>query len=174
VEVYIGKVFRTKGIKGEILTYFYSDKLIPKEGEFLFFERFGDKIGPFKIVKNIFYKFYKNREIFILKLESIDSLDEAEKLKSTFIVKEFEVLPEGIFLKKDLLNSQVWVEKQNRFIGRVVDVINVKAGYNLLMVKSKKSKEEFFIPFIKEVISNVDIENKKIFVNLIDGIVDVI
>jgi len=174
VEAYIGKVFRTKGIKGEILTYFYSDKLIPKEGEFLFFERFGDKIGPFKITKNFFYKFYREKKIFILKLESIDSSDETEKLKSTFIVKEFEVLPEGIFLKKDLLNSQVWVEKENRLIGKVVNVINVKAGYNLLMVKSKKSKEECFIPFIKEVISNVDVKNKKIFVNCIDGIVDIV
>ena len=58
--VRIGKVIRTKGIKGEVLAYFYSEKIIPKIGDFLFFEKFSNKIGPFKIVKIFFNKYYKN------------------------------------------------------------------------------------------------------------------
>jgi len=116
-----------------------------------------------------YYKTVDERRLYILKLAEINFIDEAEKLKSCHLVKEYDSLPENVYLKSDIVNAEVVLKNENKTIGRVIDLINVKPYYKILLVKKE---EEIFIPFIKEVIYKIDTTQKQIVVNKIDGITD--
>ncbi len=169
MEISIGKVLRTKGLDGSLIVNFFSDKLVCRSGDILFFEKQTNKYGPYNVVEN---KFYNDKKVYILNLKEITSLKEAEILKSAYIIKDYKFLPKNIFIKEDLINSKVVVKNYNNVLGRIIDVIRLKDNYYLLLVKQFNNKEEFYIPFIKEVVSFVDIVQKIVYLNSIDGITD--
>lgn len=171
MEVYIGKVVRTKGLKGEVIVHFFSPRLVCNKNELLLFENpeLNKRLGPYQVEEIVYYKFYKSKEVFILKLKGINSITEAEVLQGCYIVQDRVSLPENLFLNRDIMYSKVILKENNFVIGKVIDIIKVKNDYKLLLVKTKQ-KEEIFVPFIKSVIDRVDVENKKIYVNKIDGI----
>lgn len=171
MKVCIGKVVRTKGLKGELIIYYFTQKLFCVRDDNVFFEKIVDEtiIGPFKVEKVFYYKTVDERRLYILKLAEINFIDEAEKLKSCHLVKEYDSLPENVYLKSDIVNAEVVLKDENKTIGRVINLINVKPYYKILLVKKE---EEIFIPFIKEVIYKIDTTQKQIVVNKIDGITD--
>lgn len=171
MEIYIGRVLRTKGLKGELIVYFFSEKLICKQDDFLFFENpvLNKKLGPYQVENVISYKFKKGKKIFILKLKEINHIDQAETLRSCYIGCDITALPENFYLNKDLLYSKVVLKDSNIILGKIVDIITANENYKLLLVRTKR-REEIFIPFIRPVIDKVDVENKKVIVNRIDGI----
>lgn len=174
MEISVGKVLRTKGLDGSLVVTFFSNKILCNSGDILFFEKLSTKYGPYHVVKNEFYKFYSDKKVYILNLKEISSLKEAEVLKSAYIIKNYKFLPENIFIKGDLINSQVVVKNYNNVLGRIVDVIRVKDNYYLLSIKPFNTYEELYIPFIKEIVSFVDLAQKVVYVNSVDGITDII
>lgn len=173
MEIIIGKVLRTKNLDGSLVIYLFSDKLLCQKDDILFFEKQFQKFGPYNVTNNQFYKFYNNQKIYILKLKEIDSFEKAKSLRSAYIIKNYDFLPENIFIKNDLIKSKVVIKDSNKIIGEIVDAIRVKNNYYLLLVKSFH-KGEIFIPFIKEIIHSVNVSEKFVYVNLIDGVTDVI
>lgn len=173
MEVYIGKVKDTKGLKGELLIFFLTKSLYCQQGDDLFFENLqrNIKLGPYKVESVKKYKIKEQREFYLLKLNEINTIDQALLLKNCYIVKQYDVLPENVFLRSDLIRCRIIVENSTNCIGVVEDIVNVKPDYKLLLVKKLGSKEEIFIPFIKTVISKIDVKNKLIIVRQIDGIV---
>lgn len=171
MEVCIGKVLKTKGLKGELVVYFSISKHNSKRGDFLFFDNKNEIIGPYRIEYLNFYKISKERSLYILKLEEINSIEDSYKLKGCFIIKDFDVLPTSIFYKKDIIGCNVILKNKNLNIGEVVDIIEVKENYRLLLV-SMKNKEEIFIPFTKEFIYKIDVSEKIIFVDSTEEILE--
>ncbi len=58
--------------------------------------------------------------------------------------------------------------KTGRYLGKVDDVF--KTGSNDVYVVKDELGKQILLPAIKDVIKNVDLENKKIIVNLIEGL----
>ncbi|MCX7910961.1 MAG: ribosome maturation factor RimM [Endomicrobia bacterium] len=172
MEVYIGKVLRTKGLKGHLIINFFITQHGCEKNEILFFEKFNTSYGPYSIESLNFYKSKKGKELYILKLKEINSIEEGSLLKGCFIVKNFENLPEFIFLKKDIIDCKVILHDKNLIIGKVIDIIKIKSNYSGLLVLTKKNREEIIIPFIKEVILKVDTQNKQIFVDSLEGVLE--
>jgi len=171
VKVSVGKVVRTKGIKGELIVYFFTEKLYCENSDIVFFENInGDTLCSSKIEKIFYYKTVNEKKLYVMKLAEINSIEEAKKLKSCHIVKEYESLPENVYIKSDIIGADVVLKDDNKIIGKSVNVMDVKPDYKILIVK--KENEEIFIPFIKEVVYKVDTINKQIVVNKIDGITD--
>ncbi|MEN3013921.1 MAG: ribosome maturation factor RimM [Endomicrobiia bacterium] len=168
MEVCIGKVLRTKGLKGEIIVKFFITNHTCKNQDILFFEKAQNIYGPYQVEYLSLYKYKKEKKFYVLKLKEINSLQESLLLRGSFIIKNFEYLPEYIFFKKDIVNSEVILKEKNLTIGRVVDIIKIKDNYNVLSVMSYKNKE-IIIPFIKEVVLQVDVQNRIIFVDSLDG-----
>lgn len=171
MKVSVGKVVRTKGIKGELIIYFFTQKLCCNESDIVFFENFNtDTFGPYKIEKISYYKTVNETKLYVIKLDMIDCIEDAKKLKNWYIVKEYERLPENVYIKSDIIGIDVILKENNKIIGKSVSLVDVKPGYKILIVR--KDKEDIFIPFIKEVIHKIDIFNKQIIVNKIDGVTD--
>ncbi len=170
MEVCIGRVLRTKGLKGHIVVYFFVDKLKCEVGDILYLERQNNRFGPYKVESLSLYKLSEDKKYYTLKFLEVNSIDEASLLKNFFLIKQLNTLPEDVYVKSDLLNSQV-IFANGKEIGKVIDIIRVKTNYTLLLVSNASTKEEFLVPFIKQVITKVDILNKKIILSEIDSII---
>lgn len=163
----IGKVIRTKGLKGEIITFFYFSKIIPVKNDVLFFEKNYTLFGPYNIEQLKLYK----KNFYLLKLQEINKISESEKIVSSIIGKSFDKIPENIILTDDIIGCKVIIASEvEKNFGIVSEVIKIPNKYSLLVVKNVYSKEEFYIPFIKEIVKIVDTKQKIIYVNPVNGI----
>lgn len=157
----IGQIVNTFGIKGEVKVNPYTDN-----------------IEQFKKTKNIYVndikmeiesaKFQKN--VVILKLKGIDDMTSAENLRGNLIKvdRNTKKLPEGTYYIVDLIGSQVYTD-EGILLGILKDIYNTGAN-DIYTVKTEDGKE-ILLPSIKEVIKDIDVENKKITVHILKGLI---
>ena len=162
----IGQIVNTFGIKGFVKVKPFTDDL----------ERF-EELESIYIVKNKELKeinieqikYHKN--LVLIKFKGIDDINMAEKYKNCYIKIKREnarKLPQNTYFIADLIGIKVYDENGN-FLGRVDDIYNNKI-HDIYVIKDDLGKQ-ILLPSIKEVIKQVDIDNDKIVVHLIDGLV---
>ena len=161
--ILIGKIVNTHGIKGEVKLYPYTDDIdnLSKIKEVYFDENLNNKHK----VKNC--KIQKN--MLIMKLEGINIVEEAAKLKDTnlYIIKEDISDIEDTYYIEDLIGMDVIDENEN-LIGTITYVFNTGAN-DVYEIKSVDNKE-VYIPAIKDVVKKVDIKNKKMYIEMMEGL----
>ena len=109
-----------------------------------------------------------NKELDFVKLKEISSKEEALERKGWFVeaVKDESVLDKGDYYFSDLEECTVYDEK-GRLLGKVKKVEEFPAQITLRV--SRDYNRDFFVPFIKEFIVSVDINNKKIVIKVMEG-----
>ena len=112
------------------------------------------------------------KNMVILKLKGIDDIDTAETFRNRVLTvprEELGELPEGTYYICDLLGCEVFTVDGTP-LGKIDDII--KTGSNdVYSVRSGEGKQ-ILIPVIDEVMRGVDIENKKITVQPLKGLID--
>ena len=154
--IYIGKVVNTHGIKGEI-------RLISD---------FKYKLDVFKenntiYINNIKYliKSYRKHKMFdMLVLDNINRIEDAMELKNNDVYIDRNDYIFNGYLDTDLIGLDVY--DNDILKGKVVDILKTDM-YDLLEVEGNK---RHLIPNIDSFIKEVDIENKKIYINYIKGL----
>src|SRR5690606_37503168 len=79
-------------------------------------------------------------------------------------------LPEDHFFIFDIIDCVVFDTKGDK-IGTVVDVIQ-SASNDVYVVKDYERNKEYLIPAVKEFFINIDISNKKIIIDPIEGMIE--
>lgn len=107
-------------------------------------------------------------EMHYLKFKEIANPEDAKKYKGSElqIAKSDAVVPEGYYLFVDLVGCSVLDDKGVEL--GVVSKVEEYPAQTTLRVQKKDGKL-FLVPFIDEFVTTVDIENKKITVKLIPG-----
>ena len=108
----------------------------------------------------------------IIKIAGVNSIDDAQKFINKYVAidRKFGVeLSEWEFYTQDLIGCTV--EYNGKKIGTVVDVSNYGANSNMLI--ETEDKKEVYYPFVRDFISNVDIENKNICINQVEDFFDI-
>ena len=162
----VGQIVNTFGIKGEVkVTPFTND-----------IKRFDDlkkvyvtskKDSKLYKVENV--RYHKN--MVLLKLEGINNPEDAEMLKNSYLEIDREdaiPLEEGTYFIADLIGLEVYSDEGN-LLGKVEDIYNT--GSNDIYVVKDELGKQILLPGIKEVIKDVQIENAKIIVHLIPGLI---
>ena len=162
--ILIGKIVNIHGIKGEIKIYPYTDDIenLSKLKEIYLDE----KLEKTYIIKSS--KIQKN--MLILELESIDSVEEAEKLRNmNLYIPKLKVQEEDTYYIEDLISLEVIDIKNNVSIGKITYVFNNGANdvYEILTNDGKK----VYFPAIKQVVKKVDIKDNKIYVEVMKGLI---
>ena len=106
-----------------------------------------------------------------LKFKGIENINMAEKFKGCYLKIKREnarKLPKDTYFIADLLGLEVYTD-EGLFLGKVDDIFN--AGANDVYVVKDELGKQVLLPAIKEVIKNVDIENKLITVHLMEGLI---
>jgi 16S rRNA processing protein RimM len=162
----VGKIINSHGIKGEV-------KVFPLT----------DDISRFDSLKNVYIgenhvkheikgvKYHKN--IAIIKFKEYDDINEILKFKDNFIYVDDEekvILPEGRFFIHDLLKSQVF-DTQANLIGTLENIIQGPSN-DIYVVKDMEKDREYLIPAVKQFIIEVNIGDKKIIIDPIEGMIE--
>ena len=161
----LGQIVNVKGLKGEVKVNSFTDDntkfaRIPKV-----FIKQKQNLTEYEI-EEVGYS--KNQ--VILKFKNIDTVEEAEKLRNSYIVVDREIfgeLPEGVYYIADLIGLDVYTEN-NEYLGKVDDIFNT--GSNDVYVVKAENGMQKLLPGIDEVIKKIDLESNKIIVNLIKGL----
>ena len=159
----IGKIVNTHGLRGEVKIVPWTD--MPEVFEAISYAYIK---GEKREIKSV--KYQKNN--IIVKFSGIDDINQAELLKNTVITtdrEELGELPEGVYYITDLLGCEV-VTDSGETVGTLSDVL--PTGSNDVYVVKRDGKKDLLLPVIEQVVLDVNIEEKKITVNIMEGLED--
>ena len=161
----VGKVICPWGVRGQIKIEPRTDD--PKRFKDLpeVYVELNDSTVRYIIESVIFIKDY----FPILKFEGINSRQEAETLRGCYlkIPRKYAVrLPKDHFFICDIIGLSVFDESDN-YIGTVKDVL--QTGANDVYVVEAQDKREVLIPAIKQVVINIDLDNGKMIIRPLEG-----
>ena len=148
-----GKIVNTHGIKGEVrILSDFSDKKVFNVGNILYLGSNKDKV----IIES--YRVHKNFDM--VKFEGIDDINDVLKYKGLEVFISRDDIKD--FIIEDLVGYEVY---SDRYIGKIEKLIaNIK--YVILVLDNGT-----MIPYIDNFIVSKDIENKKIYIKEIEGLV---
>ena len=112
---------------------------------------------------------------FIVKLKGIDTRNHAEQLKKFKILVKADKLPKlqkEEFHLLELVNLEVKTLENDELkkIGKVINLENEKN--NLLVIELFKNQKKVLVPFVKEIVTVVDIKNNFLIINPPKGLLE--
>ena len=157
-----GKIVNTHGLKGEVKVYSYTDN----ESNILKLKKV--------YIDNVKYdiqsmKPFKN--MFIMKLKGIDIIEDTKPFIDKMCFREVVTgesnEDEGYFIK-DLVGIQV-IDDTGNNIGTLKEVFNTGANdvYEVLLEDGKS----IYLPAIKQVVKNIDINSRLMTVKIMEGLI---
>ncbi len=162
----VGQIVNTFGIKGFVKIYPYVDDI----------KRF-DKLKNVYVISKKEEKLLEIEEVkyqknmVLAKFKGIDNVETAEKLRQSYVEidrKDAIPLEEGQYFIVDLLGLEVYSD-DGRLLGKLNDIFNTGSN-DIYEVKDELGKQ-ILLPGIPEVIKEVDLDNGKIIVHLIEGLI---
>ena len=161
----VGIITKTHGLRGEV-------KVFPTTDDVRRFKKLKEVIldtGKEKLTLEIEgVRFFKN--LVILKFKGIDNINDIERNtgKSLYVTRENAVkLKKDEYFIADLIGIDVFDEEDKR-LGVLKDVI--ETGANDVYSIELENSQELLLPAIKQCILDVDIENKRMKVHILDGL----
>ena len=146
--VYIGKLVNTHGLKGEvkiISDFEYKEKVFKLNNVIYINEE-----------RYIIKSYRKHKNFDMVTLDGISNIDSVERLKGYNVYINRDDYKFDGYLDIDLIGLDVY--DNNTYKGKIVD-IEKNNKYSLLIIDGVK---RHIVPNIKEFVSKVDIENRKI------------
>lgn len=162
----IGQIVNTFGIKGFVKVKPFTDDMQRFEELDSILVQKGNRLNEMQIEE---VKYQKN--VVLLKLKGIEDINMAEQYRGCYIKiprKKARKLPEGTYFIADLIGINVYTE-EGVLLGKVEDIYQNKSS-DIYVVKNDLGKQ-ILLPAMKEVIKQIDLENEKIIVHLIEGLI---
>lgn len=166
MEINVGKIVNTHGVKGEVKILTASDFASErfKPGKVLMI--------PFKEEKvTLTIKSYRTHKNFhMVSFEGLNNINDVEKYKGLDVFQDIEnediVLDEHEYFYSDIIGCTVFDDA--REIGTVKEILETGAN-DVWVVQGEK---EYLIPYIEDVVKFIDIDHKKIIIEPIEGLLE--
>ncbi|MGP4040321.1 ribosome maturation factor RimM [Gracilibacillus sp. D59] len=164
----VGKIVNTHGIKGEVKVVRITDFEERFEiGTTLWIkEKEEEKLKPVTIDG---HRVHKNFDL--LHFEGFNNINDVEHFKESLLVINTDQLTEleaNEFYYHEIIGCEVETT-EGELIGKVKEILS--PGANDVWVVKQKGKE-YLIPYIEDVVKKVDIENQKIKIEPMEGLLD--
>lgn len=161
--VKIGKIVNTHGIKGELRIrsdFEYKDRVFKKG--------FNLYIGKEKIKEEInTYRHHKEFEmVTFIEYNNINQVLKYLK-EDVYIIKEDLNLNSDEYLEKELIGFNVI--ENDEVVGEVIDITKTSPTNKIMEITYKGKR--VLLPYHKDFILKLDLQNKKIEVKLIEGMI---
>jgi 16S rRNA processing protein RimM len=161
----IGQIVNVHGFKGEVKVYPLTNDM----------SRFKKLTEVYVEENNQLVKYEIEALKFLsttiaMKLKGIDTEEAANRLRNFYIKvdrKSAVKLPKDSYFICDLIDLEVYDEK-GLLLGTLKDVL--QTGSNDVYVV-KTSGDDILVPALKDVVKEIDIKNKKIVVELPEGLI---
>ena len=157
--VYVGEIVNTHGIKGElriVSDFKYKDLVFTK----------GCKVYLGKRKQEEIINSYRRHKMFdMVTFENINDINEAIVFKGDDVYVKREDLKIDGYVDEDIIGLEAY--NQDELIGKVDTILKNKQ--EILVIKN--SSKTYLVPFVNELVS-VDLNNKRININAIEGLLD--
>lgn len=161
----VGQIVNSYGIKGFV-------KVVPLVDNNSQFEEF--KILYLQNNKHLHelhvetVKFSKG--LVLLKFKEIETIEQAKDLKNGYLkAKRNDIkLEDGAHFIVDLIGLEVYTQ-DGKFLGILKEVL--QPGANDVYIVENEYKNQILLPVIPDVVKAIDLENHKVIVNLIKGLI---
>lgn len=162
----IGQIVNTNGLKGVVKVDPFTDDISKFEELKYIYIQLKSELKKVKIEQ---VRYNKNQ--VLLKLEGIDSIEEAEKYRNFYLKiekKSQEELGEDTYYIVDLIGINVYSEN-DEYLGTIEDVF--PTGSNDVYVVKDNLGKQILVPAIAEVVKEVELKNKKMVIKIIPGLI---
>lgn len=163
----VGVISNTHGIKGEVKVYPTTDDISRFDDLKEVLVDTGKEYVPLKL-QNV--RYFKN--MVIVKFKGIDDINDVEKYKGRdlLVTRENAVpLEENEYYIADLIDMEVYDEEGSK-LGVLFDVM--QTGANDVYVIKLENGKELLLPNIDECILEVSVEEKKMRVHVLEGLME--
>lgn len=162
----VGEIVNTHGLRGEVKVVAWTDyPEVFEELEYVYLEKNNEKFN----IKSV--KYQKNN--VILKLDNINSIEEAQKIKGgvLYVMRDQLGEPDEGYYICDLIGITV-IDDNDNVLGKITDVISTGKCNDVYVVANENSKHDILLPVIDDVILETDIDKEICRVHIIDGLID--
>ncbi len=164
----IGRIVNTHGVRGEVKVLQISDFAERfKVGNKVYLKDGDQKQLEFKIATHRMHKGFH-----LLKFEGYTNINEVEKYKTMYLTIKKEQLTA---LKKDeyyyyeIIGCDVYLTTGER-IGVIKEVLS--PGANDVWVISREKAKDLLIPYIEQIVKEVNIDEKRVVIDPMEGLLD--
>lgn len=159
-KIQIGKVVGTHALKGELKIR--SNGNLAKDCLI---------VGNFVNIQNILFEIATcriHKTNFLVSFKDYQDINLVEKYigSSVFVDQDAIVIEEDMYLGKEIMKCNIYID--NKLIGKVSDIID-NGRHDVLVVKNNNKK--IMIPYVDAFIEKEDIENQRIDVRMIEGLI---
>ena len=159
-----GKIVTTHGIRGEVKVMPYTDT--PEllcEFDRLFIGKNRDEINVIRA------RVFKNT--VIMKLEGIDTPEDAEKLRNKLLYMHRHdlELDDDTYFIQDLIGLEVSDADSGKVYGKIADVMQTGAN-DVYVIKG--DDREYLVPAIADVVVSTDIDGGTMTIRPLEGLFD--
>lgn len=165
----IGKLVNTHGLRGEVKiipnTDFIEERFAKKAKMFIKFEgqMIAATVKTTKPVKNF----------LLVTFNEFDDINQVEQYKgSTLYVTDEQLhdLTENSYYYHEIIGLKVVDEEAKRVYGTISEILS--PGANDVWVVDEGNGKTFMVPFIKDVVKKIDLDNQLVEVELMEGLRD--
>ncbi len=160
----VGKIVNTHGIKGCMKVLSLTDELDRFDELDYVYTEIDDKKRKINSV------WYRNGMVY-LELEGVNNMDDAIKLKESYVsIEEAQLkeLPEDTYYIYELKGLDVY-STDGELIGKIKEIFQTGANDVYEVVGNSKTH---YIPAIKNIVKEVNIKEKKVIINVVEGLLE--
>ncbi len=161
----VGQIVNSYGIRGYVKVV----PLVDNNNQFLNFQKlYIQNAKEMQELEVEDVKFSKN--LVLLKFKGIETIEQAETFRDSYLKAKREdiKLENGAYFIVDLIGLEVYTQ-EGKLLGILKEVM--QPGANDVYIVENEEKKEILLPAIPDVIKKIDLENKKMIVNLLEGLV---
>ncbi|MDC3412922.1 ribosome maturation factor RimM [Aquibacillus sp. 3ASR75-11] len=165
----VGKIVNTHGINGEVRVIRITDfEERFQKGQTLYYKK-REESDPIPLVID---GHRKHKQFDLLHFESHHSINDVEQLMGTMLMvseDQLGVLDEGEYYYHEIIGCHVYT-MTGEALGVVKEILS--PGANDVWVVQRNGKKDVLIPYIDDVVKEVNIETKSIKIEPLEGLID--
>ncbi|MED4603837.1 ribosome maturation factor RimM [Paenibacillus validus] len=166
----VGKIVNTHGIRGELKIVpqtDFADERFAAGSKLVFVDPNSSATLPVTVESA-----REHKTMFIIRFRGFGNINEVEKYKGWLLKVEekyLSELPDGEFYYHEIVGCTV-VTEEGETLGEITEILSPGAN-DVWVVKRPKGKP-LLLPYIDDVILDVDVEGKKVTARLMEGLLD--
>ena len=164
---YLGKIAKKFSFKGEVLIYLDTDEPELYENMESVFVEFNKNLVPFFIENSSLHK----NDFLRVQFEDVDSEEEADSILNCDVYLPLSMLPklEG---NKFYFHEVIGFEIEDKRLGVFGKIVSINDTTAQPLFEVLNGEVEMLIPMIDQFLVKIDRENKKVIMDLPEGLVE--
>ena len=164
---YLGKIAKKFSFKGEVLIYLDTDEPELYENMESVFVEFNKNLVPFFIENSSLHK----NDFLRVQFEDVDTEEEADSILNCEVYLPLNMLPK-LSGNKFYFHEVIGFEIEDKRLGIFGKIVSINDSSAQPLFEVLNGNVEILIPMIDQFLVKIDRENKKVIMDLPEGLVE--